>query len=404
MNTSAILREIESGLDETIAMRRQLHLHPEVGLDLPKTQALVLATLDGLGLEITLGKSSSSITAVLRGGLEGSAVLLRADMDALPVTELTDLPFASAVDGLMHACGHDLHTAMLVAAAKVLSKNRAELPGDVVFMFQPGEEGHDGARLMIEEGVLGAAGKPLAGAYGVHVMAGDYPSGIFMTRPGAMMAANDSAVVLVQGQGGHGSAPHLANDPIPAAAAMVSTIETLVTRKFDVFDPVVVTIGSINAGTQDNIIPEVARVALTVRSFTAAARQRVREEISRACEHIAVAHGVTAQVHYTQGYPATVNDPDHATWVGETLAATFGDSRFRTMRQPIAATEDFSRILQNVPGSYVFLGAGGPNGQFNHSPRVTFDESVLADGALMHVTLATGRLSAAAQEIEKALT
>lgn len=397
MNLADIRRDIAAGLDDTISLRRRLHRHPEIGLDLPRTQAAVLSELDGLDLEITRGRSLSSVTAVLRGGGDGPPVLLRADMDALPVLERTDLPFSSDAKGVMHACGHDLHTAMLVGAAHVLCGRRDELAGDVIFAFQPGEEGHGGARLMIEEGVLDAAGKTPVGAYGVHVMAGDYTFGVFTTRPGSMMAANDSAVVVMRGRGGHGSAPHLANDPIPAAAALVSTTQTLVTRKFDVFDPVVVTVGSINAGTRENIIPEEARISMTIRTFSSATRRHVREELTRACRQIAEAHGVTAEIDYRPGYPATINDPEHGEWVGRTLRQAFGEERFVQLEQPVAATEDFSYFLEQVPGCYVFLGAGPPGGEFNHSSRVQFDESVMADGALMHVVLAMTRLRAAAQ-------
>ena len=215
---------------ELVELRHRLHQRPEIGLDLPQTQAMVLSALDGLGLEITLGKSLSSVTAVLRGAKRGKAVLLRGDMDALPVTENTGVDFSSTIDGAMHACGHDLHTAMLVGAAKLLTAHRNQLEGDVVFMFQPGEEGFDGAGHMIKEGVLDAAGVRVSSAYGMHVGSALIPRGVFTTRPGTMMASADELHVTVRGAGGHGSMPHFAKDPVVVAAQMVGDLQTLVTR------------------------------------------------------------------------------------------------------------------------------------------------------------------------------
>ena len=254
-------------------LRRAIHREPELGNDLPRTQEKVLAALDGLPLEnVSLGQQLTSVTAVLRGGRPGPTVLLRGDMDALPVTELTGVPYTSQVDGVMHACGHDLHTAMLVGAARLLSARQAELPGSVVFMFQPGEEGMAGARLMIEEGVLEASGERAVAAYGLHVSSSEMPAGLFAGRPGAQLAAADQLEVTVRGRGGHASRPSLAADPIPVACEIVTALQTLVTRRFDVFDPVVITVGSFHAGTADNIIPAAAELKATIRTFSPGAR------------------------------------------------------------------------------------------------------------------------------------
>jgi len=272
-------RELTADL---VKLRRALHRQPEIGLILPRTQETLLAELDGLGLEVSTGTNLSSITAVLRGnGDSTTAVLLRADMDALPVQEATGVEFSSQVDGAMHACGHDLHMAMLVGAARLLSVNRDSLAGDVVFMLQPGEEGWDGAGKMIEEGILDAAGPRVGSAYGMHVMSGKYPTGMFTTRPGTLMAASGWLRVVVRGAGGHGSTPHLGRDPITAAAEMVTSLQTMVTRRFDPFDPVVVTVGRISAGTRRNIIPDNAEFDATVRTF----RQRTwnRSGSTRRC-------------------------------------------------------------------------------------------------------------------------
>lgn len=376
---------------ELVALRRQLHRRPEVGLQVPETQATVLRELEGLDLELRTGRAVSSVTAVLRGRAGGPAVLLRADMDGLPLTEQTGLDFASAIDGTMHACGHDLHTAMLVGAARLLAAHREELAGDVVFMFQPGEEGWDGARYMVDEGVLDVAGARVQSAYGMHVMSSQIARGVFTTRPGTVMAASDGLQVTVRGAGGHGSMPHLARDPVTVAADMVTALQTLVTRKFDVFDPVVVTVGTFHAGTRRNVIPDEATFDATVRTFSAAARERIRAAAPLLCEHLARAYGLEAEVVYADEYPLTVNDPQHTDFAAAVAREVFGEQRYEQLRNPLAGAEDFSRVLDAVPGCYLLLGAhpgedrDTPN---NHSPRADFDESVLPDGALMHAQLA----------------
>ncbi|MHB8295295.1 MAG: M20 metallopeptidase family protein [Acidimicrobiales bacterium] len=376
---------------DLVALRHRLHEHPEIGLDLPVTQRAVLEAIDGLDLEVTTGKALSSVTVVLRGARPGPAVLLRGDMDALPVQELTGLSFASKVDGAMHACGHDLHTAMLVGAARLLAAHREVLEGDVVFMFQPGEEGWDGAGLMLAEGVLEASGTRVSSAYGMHVMSSLIPRGTFTTRPGTLMAASDGLHVTVRGAGGHGSAPHLARDPVSAAAEMISGLQTLVTRRFDIFDPVVVTVGTFHAGTRRNIIPDEAHFEATIRSFSAIAQDRIRQEAPALCRQIAAAYGVEADARYEDEYPMTVNDAAHASFAAGAVAEVFGGSRYTPMPNPSSGAEDFSRVLAEVPGCYLMLGAHPgdevqcPN---NHSPRAAFDDEVIPDGVLLHAQLA----------------
>jgi amidohydrolase len=383
---------------DLVALRHRLHEHPELGLELPVTQRTVLAAIDGLGLEVSTGSALSSVTAVLRGGGRPSGraggpptVLLRGDMDALPVTEATGLDYASKVAGVMHACGHDLHTAMLVGAARLLSAHRDELPGDVVFMFQPGEEGWDGARYMLDEGVLDAAGRRVDSAYGIHVLAARIPRGAFATRPGTLMAASAALRVTVHGAGGHGSAPHLARDPITAAAEMVTALQTLITRRFDVFDPVVLTVGTFAAGTKRNIIPDDARFEATVRTFSDAAHDRIAREAPELCRRIAAAYGMEAEVEFADEYPVTVNDAAHAAFAADVVREVFGDERGAPMPNPQTGSEDFSRVLDAVPGCYLFLGAH-PGDEVdvsnNHSPRAMFDDVVLPDGVLLHAQLA----------------
>ena len=389
---------------EIAELRHAIHREPEIGLDLPKTQAKVLDALSGLPLEISTGRALSSVTAVLRGRAHsrrpGPTVLLRGDMDALPVTEETGLPYASAVPGAMHACGHDLHTAMLAGAAKLLSARQADLPGTVIFMFQPGEEGYAGARHMISEGVLDAAGQRPVAAYALHVTSNKLPGGMFSTRPGPMLAAADQLSVTVHGRGGHASQPHRAADPIPAAAEMVLALQTMVTRKFDVFDPVLVTVGSFHAGTTDNVIPDRARFLATIRSYSAASRATLAEEVPRVIKGIALSHGLTADVEYAAEYPVTVNDAAEAAFSTATIADVFGPGRGETAEFPITGAEDFSFVLNEVPGAFVFLGACPPdrdpeNSPTNHSALALFDDAALAEGTALYAELALRRLAMA---------
>jgi amidohydrolase len=382
-------------------LRHAIHREPEIGLNLPRTQAKVLAALDGLPLEISLGKQLSSVTAVLRGGRPGPVVLLRADMDALPVTETTGLPFASEIDGAMHACGHDLHTAMLAGAARVLSARQPDLPGTVIFMFQPGEEGLGGAELMIEEGVLDAAGVRPAAAYALHVFSHLVEGGVFAVRPGPALAAADILYVTVRGRGGHASAPQHSADPIPAACEMVTALQTLVTRRFDVFDPVVITVGSFHAGTVNNVIPDEATFEATLRSFSHEAQRRLHNETVRLVESIGQAHGLTVEAEYLDSYPVTVNDATEAEFARSTAADLFGADRAITPAQPLTGAEDFSYVLNEVPGAFVLLGAC-PSGtdpltaSSNHSAGAAFDDAVIADGITLYAELALRRLEAGA--------
>jgi hippurate hydrolase len=383
--------------NDLVAIRRQIHQEPEIGLDLPKTQAKIIAALDGLGLEITTGKTLSSVTAVLRAGDSKKTVLLRADMDALPVTELADIPYKSQIDGAMHACGHDLHVAMLIGAAKLLSKNKAKLNGDVVFMFQPGEEGLDGAGHMIKEGVLTASGKKADATYGIHVMSSSIPTGSFTTKPGTMMASADEIHVTVVGMGGHGSQPHTAKDPIPVAAEMVGALQLMITRSFDAFDPVVITVGQFHAGTKANIIPDTAEFQATIRTFSPENRARIQVEAVRLCKSLAEGYGLKAEVRVVEQYPVTVNNDAHAQFVGGVAGELFGDENYMDMPHAIAGAEDYSRVLEAVPGSYVFLGASVDQdftrSEVNHSPRAKFDDAVLYRGTALLSELAVRSLN-----------
>ena len=376
---AALRSDAAAQLPSLVALRRALHRIPEIGLHLPATQQLVLDAIAPLDLEVRTGTALSSVVAVLRGGRPGPAVLLRGDMDALPVAEDSGEPFTSERAGVMHACGHDLHVAGLVGAARLLADRRDQLAGDVVLMFQPGEEGDHGARLMIEEGVLDAAGSRVVAAYALHVLSSTLPAGLVASRPGTALAAADSVVVTVHGRGGHGSMPHLAADPVPVAAEIVLALQAMVTRQFDVFDPVVVTVGRIEAGTTDNVIPATAVLEATVRSFSEATHRVVPERLTRVVDGIAAAHGLTATVDYRRGYPVTSNTAAEVDRAAGLVRGMFGEQAYLAAAQPLSGAEDFSYVLQEVPGAYLGLGATPPGedpatAAYNHSARARFAE------------------------------
>ena len=400
-------------LDDTRALatdltdlRRSLHRHPEIGLDLPWTQSTVLEALSGLDLEVSTGTGTTSVTAVLRGGAatapdgDRPVVLLRGDMDALPVTEAADIDFRSDVVGAMHACGHDLHTTMLVGAARALTARRAELPGDVLFMFQPGEEGFDGAGVMIAEGVLEAAGRRPDAAWALHVMSSLAPRGMVAGRGGPMMASSNELHVTVRGAGGHGSAPHRAKDPVPVAAEMVVGLQTLVSRTLDPFQVAVLTVGEFHAGTKPNIIPDAARFAATIRCFDDGVLDHLERDTVRYCQQVAAAHGLEADVAFQRQYPVTVNDAGRVATAAEVVQRVLGADRFLEMPHPITGSEDFSRVLQASPGAMLFLGASIAGDAWeqapdNHSPFAAFSDDVLPDGAALYCELAVESLAAA---------
>ncbi len=432
-------------------LRHALHRTPEIGVCLPRTQALVLDALAPLGLEVATGTALDSVVAVLRGGRPGPAVLLRGDMDALPVTEATGEPFTSENAGVMHACGHDLHVAGLVGAARLLAARRDEVPGSVVFMFQPGEEGDGGAELMIAEGVLDAAGERVVAGYGLHVRASLLPAGEIASRPGPLLAAADRVRVTIHGRGGHGSTPWFAADPVPVAAEIVLALQAMTTRQFDVFDPVVVTVGVLQAGTASNVIGDEAHLDATVRTLSVAHRAAVEERIRRLIDGIAAAHGMTAAVEWLPGYPPTINDaaeverlvrvvgalypeaneeregrdprgghhlregrhlpgghdlPDERGRLRGTVAPGAVDpapappvpGRYADERYPVLGAEDFSYVLEQVPGAFFWLGATPPGldpatAPYNHSAAARFSDDALAVGPAVLAALALDRLS-----------
>jgi hippurate hydrolase len=393
ISVADLLSAAYSDADRTIDTRRQLHRQPEIGLHLPRTQATVLDAFADLPVEVTIGKSTSSVIGVLRGARPGPSYLLRADMDALPVHEDTGLPFASEIPGAMHACGHDTHVAMLLGAARLLAERRDLLAGQIVFMVQPGEEGFHGARHMLEEGLLDVVPHaPVSGAFALHITS-TFTSGSVNVRPGPMMAAADQWRMTVRGRGGHASMPHTAADPMPVAAEIVLALQSMVTRRVDVFDPAVVTVAHIEAGSTYNVIPDTAFLEGTIRTLSAENRRNVVAAVRRVATHVGAAHEMTVDFEQVEGYPVTVNDPEVAAQVLQTARELLGDRAGSLMPAPLMGAEDFSYVLQRVPGAMAFLGACPPglepeNAPANHSNLVVFDEEPLPAGVALYAQMA----------------
>jgi amidohydrolase len=400
MPTSAadLLSAAYNDADRTIALRRRLHREPEIGLHLPRTQEIVLEAFADLPVEITTGRSTTSVVAVLRGARPGPTYLLRGDMDGLPVHEDTGLPFASQNAGAMHACGHDTHVAMLLGAARLLAERRDELTGQVVFMVQPGEEGFHGARYMLEEGLLDVVpGAPVSGAFALHISS-TLESGSVNVRPGPMMAAADQWRMVVRGRGGHASEPHAAADPIPVAAEIVLALQSMVTRRVDVFDPAVVTVAHIEAGSTNNVIPDSAFLEGTIRTLSARNRADVVAAVRRVATHIGAAHGLEVEFEHEEGYPVTVNDPAAAAAVLEAATELLGKRASLLSPAPLMGAEDFSYVLQRVPGAMAWLGACPPGmdpatAPPNHSNLVVFDEEPLPAGVALYAHMALRALA-----------
>ncbi len=403
MTTETLRDEARDLLDELTGLRRRLHEWPEVGNDLPHTRDEVLAAIEGLPLDLTLHQTTSGIAAMLTGGKPGPTVLLRGDMDALPMPEDTGLDFSSKVGNVMHACGHDTHVAMLVGAATLLSARAADIPGRVLFMFQPGEEGYAGARFMLEEGLLNVgphavdgSASPVTGAFAMHITSSS-PVGYVATRPGPCMASSDVMRITVTGRGGHGSEPHRALDPIPIACEIVQALQTMVTRRIDVFDPTIVTVTKITAGTTTNVIPETAEIIGTIRAISERTRARVHDGIRRVAEGVAAAHEADVDVEVTLGYPVTVNGGDFTDFSMGVARDLIGADKVVRLPNPVMGAEDFSYVIEQVPGTMMFLG-GTPLDRSlataapNHSNRVYFDESAMVDGTAMYAAVALRHL------------
>jgi amidohydrolase len=396
-NPVGILEQANDLFDETVTLRRELHKWPELGNHLPRTRDAVLAALQGLPLDITLHETTSGIAAMLTGDKPGDTVLIRGDMDALPMPEDTSLEFKSNIENAMHACGHDTHTAMLVGAAKLLSARKADITGRVLFMFQPGEEGFNGATEMLNEGLLDVGTEsPITGAYAIHASS-NIPGGFVGLKGGTIMASSDSMTITVKGRGGHASAPHFTLDPIPVACEIVQALQTLVTRRLDVFDPGVITVTQIHTGTTSNVIPETAMINGTIRAVSERTRSLLHDGLRRVSEGIAAAHGMEVEVDLHIGYDVTVNNEDKASFAADVATAVSGDRNVRIMDHPVMGAEDFSYVLNRVPGAMMFLGLM-PEGMDimkaapNHSNRAIYEETQMRRGIAVYSSLALRHL------------
>ncbi len=386
---SDLLSAAQDQLPEIVALRRRIHQEPELGLELPLTQAAVLESLDGLGLEVSIGTGLSSVVADLDTGRAGPTILLRGDMDALPMHEDTGVEFKSRHDDRMHSCGHDAHTAMLVGAAKLLVDNRVDLCGRVRFMFQPGEEHDGGAALMIDEGVLDG----VDAAFAIHVAPNLFP-GLIASRPGPLLAAADEFHIRIIGKGGHASTPHWATDPIPVACEIVTALQAMITRSVDAFNPAVLTVAQISAGTTHNVIPETARLSGTLRTVDESVRHDVWTSIKRVAEGVASAHGCDVEVNIAEGYPVTTNNQGFVEFAQKATEAAIGQGKFFQIPAPVMGAEDFSYVLNRIPGAMVFLGACPAENPdpFSapscHSNRMILDEPSMAAGIAVHAAVA----------------
>jgi hippurate hydrolase len=394
--TQDVLTQAQAMLPELQALRRKLHTIPEFGLELPNTLKVILEQIDGLGT-ITTSKRISSAVLHIKGSQPGPTVLLRADMDALAVVEDTGLEYAST-NGYMHACGHDLHMAMGVGAAKILASRKDQLKGDVIIFFQPGEEGHHGADFMLEQGDHMVTGNKPIRAYGLHVFS-SYPLGMMGSKAGALMASAGDMVVTVTGSGGHGSMPWLSKDPISVMNEIMSALQTMVTKRFNAFDPVIINIGWVSAGDQatTNVIPESASFGATVRVFSEENATKLRTFAKELAESIAQGFGLTATVEFSVPTKVLMNNPEAIMSVEQVISKIFGPGRYLNLPTPIAGGEDFASIVKEIPGAFVFMGAA-PVGvdpataATNHSNKAVFDDAVLADGAALLAELAIDAL------------
>jgi hippurate hydrolase len=389
MLTEDLLQDARSIADRITALRRAIHAEPELGLETPKTLEKVRAELADLPLEWRVGTSCTGAVAVLNAAKTGRSVVLRGDMDALPMNEETGLPFASTVSGRMHACGHDTHTAMLAGAARVLAGRAETLEGEVRFMFQPGEEGYHGARFMLDDGLLDPF--PDA-AFALHIMP-NAPHGTIGSRVGTLLASADMLEIAIEGRGGHASMPHDTRDPVPVACEVVMALQAMVTRRFNAHEALIVTVTQMEASAAHNIIPDRAVLKGTIRTLTPDRRSEVWSAIRTLAENIAQAHECDADVTITQGFPPTVNDA-RAVALAEAVAKSLPHGEFLSLPSPIMGAEDFSYVLEKVPGMMAFLGVAESGADWRHccsihSSHMVVDETVLPRGTAFLAGCAT---------------
>ncbi|MGZ3548280.1 MAG: M20 metallopeptidase family protein [Vulcanimicrobiaceae bacterium] len=373
-------------VNDVIAIRRDLHMHPELGFEEERTARIVASRLHSLGFEVHAGIATTGVVGVMRGSKPGKTIMLRADMDALPILEENTHPYRSTIDGKMHACGHDGHVAILLGAAQLIADGKEDLAGTVCLVFQPAEEGRGGAKVMVEEGIIERFG--IERAYGLH-LSSKYPTGMLGFREGPFYASSDSIEIEVIGRGGHGSAPHDAIDPIYTAANFVTSVQQVVSRQIDPLQPAVVTIGSFHGGTIHNVIPRTVKMLGTVRAFDDDVRKSMPERIERVLKSCCDATGARYDFDYLWRYPVTSNDASQTQYARALAEKTAGDERVFIADQLMGA-EDFSFFAERVPACFYTLGAhsGPENGIAHHSSTFDIDESALSAGVAMMTALA----------------
>jgi hippurate hydrolase len=376
---------IRNDMPELVALRRDLHRHPELGLEEVRTSDLVARELARLGYAVHRGLARTGIVATLSNGTSRRSIGLRADMDALPIAEETGLPYASANPGLMHACGHDGHTAMLLGAARRLAERR-NFDGTVHLIFQPAEENVGGARIMVEEGLFERF--PCDAIFALHNDPGR-PLGEFALRPGPVMAAVDEARIIVQGRGGHGAEPERTLDPIVAGASIVMALQTVVSRNVPALDQAVVTVGAFNGGAASNVIPDRATLVVGIRSFDSDIRDRLERRIGEVARGQAASYGLEALVDYARSYDATVNHAAETALIRDLAIRYAGPDKVVDMARPLMGSEDFAYMLKARPGCYFFLGGGAADRPSHglHHPGYDFNDDLLPIGAGFWVTL-----------------
>ncbi|WP_132980507.1 MULTISPECIES: M20 aminoacylase family protein [unclassified Pigmentiphaga] len=392
---SAVLPGIRAIEPEMVALRRHIHAHPELAFEEFGTSDLVAERLAAWGYEVDRGLGGTGVVGTLASGRGGRRLGLRADMDALPIHERTGLPYASTRPGKMHACGHDGHTAILLAAARHLAETRG-FDGTLHVIFQPAEEGLGGGRKMVEDGLFERF--PCDAVFALHNMPG-YPAGKFGFMSGSFMASSDTVILTVRGRGGHGSSPHLASDPVVAAAHIVLALQTIVSRNVDPRDMAVVSVGAIHAGDAPNVIPDSVELKLSVRAYRPEVRAMLRDRITELVRAQAATLGVEADVDYHWRYPALVNDGACTDFARQVALDWLGEDGLIAGLQPLTGSEDFSFMLERCPGSYLIVGNGvgdthGTGGCMVHNPGYDFNDRILPLAASYWVRLAERFLAA----------
>jgi hippurate hydrolase len=383
-----IVNRIAEFAEDMTAWRRDIHRHPEIAFEEHRTAEVVAEKLADWGIEVHRGLAGTGVVGLLEGRKAGARMIgLRADMDALPLQELNGFDHRSVHDGKMHACGHDGHTAMLLGAARYLAETR-NFAGRIAFIFQPAEEGEGGARVMIEEGLFERF--PVESVYGLHNMPG-LDRGQVALRAGPLLAAADTVTIEITGKGGHAAIPHMAIDPVVIGAEIVMALQTIASRRIDPLDSLVISVTRFDAGTADNIIPETARLTGSVRTLKTETRDQVEAEIRRVADGIAAAHGGTAEVTFSHGYPATVNWPEETARCAAVAGEIVGPENVHGEVAPVMGSEDFAFMLEKKPGCYILLGnglEGGPGGCSVHNPNYDFNDEVAVIGASYWARLA----------------